>query len=212
MILRKNSPTRLKNKQVPRQVLLAIALAGSGCAALFGWDIHAPGILSEKFVHDVAPLQQRIALYLDPSASNYISQNRGSRTADPQTYHVGESFAPMLVEAFQKGFGEFIFLEVEPNPDVMKQYGIPYLAAVRVKEFSNRVTWKGQALALVTETTVLDPSLQLVARFESEGVSDSQKVFAKKGGPEVNLNAALENNAAAIVHYLQDSLGRGEWR
>ena len=202
----------MKSKQVSRGIILALALAGSGCAALFGWDIHAPGILSEKFVRDVAPSHQRIALYLDPAVSTYISQNRGSRTADPQTYHVGESFAPMLVEAFQNGFDEFIFLEVEPNPDVMKQYGIPYLAAVRVKEFSNRVTWKGQALALVTETTVLDPSLQLVARFESEGVSDSQKVFAKKGGPEVNLNAALENNAAAIVHYLQDSLGRGEWR
>ena len=94
---------------------------------------------------------------------------------------------------------------------LVQQYGIQYLAVVRIKDFGNHVTWKGQAVALTTEIVILDQNLKAIERFESTGSSDAQKVFAKKGGPEVNLNAALENNILAIVQYLQDSIARGAW-
>lgn len=176
----------------------------SGCARLFGWDIHAPGILSTRFAQTIQPVPERIALYLPPELLSYESKDRGSRTADPQTYHIGEALAPMMVEAFQTGFDEFIFLETGPTREILKRYGIPRTAVVRVKEFKNRVTLKGQIVTLVTETVVLDPELRPLAQFESKGTSDAQKVFAKKGGPEVNLNAALENNVRAIVQHIQD--------
>ncbi|MBI3307588.1 MAG: hypothetical protein HYZ84_07280 [Candidatus Omnitrophica bacterium] len=182
-----------------------------GCAALFGWDIHAPGILSTDFALQVKPIHERIALYLEPSVFSYQSKNRGGKLADPQTYHVGESFAPMLVEAFQNGFDEFIFLETEPTPEILKQYGIPYLAVVHVEDFGNKVTMKGQAVSLSTQTVVFDSEMTELKRFHSEGTSDAKKIFAKKGGPEVNLNAALENNAKLIVQYLQDSILAGNW-
>lgn len=185
-------------------LLLAMIFLQTGCATLFGWDIHAPGILSERFSEVVRPFPERIALYLAPELLEYQSKDRGSWTADPQIYHVGEALGPMLVEGFQNGFEEFIFLETEPTPQVLKRYGIPRLAVIRIKEFKNRVTWRGQALTLVTETVVLDPDLHLVARFEATGSSDSQKVFAKKGGPEVNLNAAIENNVLALIQSLQE--------
>jgi len=174
-----------------------------GCARLFGWDIHAPGILSNNFSQTVQPIPERIALYLPPELLKYESRDRGSRTADPQTYHIGEALGPMLVEAFQEGFEEFIFLETEPTREVLKRYGIPWVAVVRVKEFRNRVSWRGQAIALATETVVLDSDLHLFTRFESQGSSESEKVFAKKGGPEVNLNAAIESNVLAIIQNLQ---------
>ena len=185
-------------------LFLTLALVPIGCARLFGWDIHAPGILSRRFAETVQTVPERIALYLPPELLNYESKDRGSRTADPQTYHVGEALAPMLVEAFQEGFQEFIFLETEPTREILKRYGISRVALVRVKDFRNHVTWHGQALGLMTETVVLDSNLHLVSRFESSGSSDSQKVFSKKGGPEVNLNAAIESNVLAIVQHLQD--------
>lgn len=110
----------------------------------------------------------------------------------------------MLVEGFQTAFEEFIFLETEPTSALLTQYGISRLAVVRIKDFKNRVTWRGQAVTLVTETAVFDPDLTLLTRFESRGTSDSKKVFAKKGGPELNLNAALENNVLATVQSLQE--------
>lgn len=189
-------------KVVILTVVLILSLVG--CARLFGWEIHAPGILSRHFAETVRPVPERIALYLPPELLNYESKDRGSRTADPQTYHIGEALGPMLVEAFQASFNEFIFLEVEPTPEILKRYGIPRAAVVRVKEFKNQVTWKGQIVSLATETAVLDPELKPLAQFESEGTSDAQKVFAKKGGPEVNLNAAIENNVRAIVQHIQD--------
>ena len=192
--------------------LIGFSLFLAGCAALFGWNIHAPGILSAQFSQDVHPVKERMALYFDESVLNFESKNRGGKTADPQTYYVGESFSPMLVEAFQQGFEEFIFLETQPTPEIMKQYAIPHVAVIRIKNFSNDVTWKGQAVSLVTETMVLDSELNPLGRFEARGTSDAQKVFAKKGGPEVNLNAALENNALAIVQYLQDGLASGNWK
>ncbi|MBI3313242.1 MAG: hypothetical protein HYZ83_03325 [Candidatus Omnitrophica bacterium] len=195
-----------------KRYLVPFVIFLTGCATLFGWDIHAPGILSKDFSRQIQPLDQRIALYPEPSVYNYQSKERGGRLADPQTYHVGESFAPMLVEAFQSGFDEFVFLETEPTPEILKQYGIPYLAVVRVKDFGNRVTLKGQALAIETETVVFDSDLKEINRFHSTGSSDAKKVFSKKGGPEVNLNAALENNARAIVQYLQDSITTGNWK
>lgn len=184
--------------------LLLTALFQAGCARLFGWDIHAPGVLSQNFYQTLRPVPERIALYLEPGLLDYESKDRGSRTADPQTYHLGEAFVPMLLEAFQAGFEEFIFLETEPTPPVLKRYGIPRVAVVRIKDFKNRVSWRGQALALVTETVVRDPELHLLQRFQSRGVSDAKKVFARKGGPEVNLNAAIENNVLAIIRNLQD--------
>ena len=81
-----------------------------------------------------------------------------------------------------------------------------HLVSVRIKDFGNRVTWKGQAVALTTETVILDQNLKAIERFESTGSSDAQKVFAKKGGPQVNLNAAIENNVLATVQSIQDFL------
>lgn len=182
-----------------------------GCARLFGWDIHAPGLLSQNFSRQVQPTPVRIALYFPPELLNYQSKDRGGKTADPQTYHVGEALSPMLIEGFQNAFAEFIFLEIEPTAEVMKQYAIPYIVAVQIKYFDNNVTWRGQAITLVTEALVLDSNLNIVGRFEARGTSDAQKVFSKKGGPQVNLNAAIENNVLAIVQYLQDSIRNKAW-
>lgn len=181
----------------------------TGCAALFGWDIHAPGILSPQFAREIVEVDKRVALYLPPQLTSYRSTDKGGRFADPQTYHVGEAYTPMLIEGFQSAFREFVFVETEPTPELMKQYGIHYLVVVGIKSFGNRVTLKGQALGLNTETVVYDPNLNPVLYFESTGSSDQQKVFAKKGGPEVNLNAALERNIIALLQYLQDSMTAG---
>lgn len=183
--------------------LLAAAFFQGGCARLFGWDIHAPGLLSSQFAQTIQPQEERIALYLEPGLLSYESKDRGGRTADPQTYHIGEALGPMLVEAFQASFQEFIFLETEPTPRILKRYGIPRVAVVRVKAFQNRVTWRGQEVALETETAVFDSDLHSLGRFEARGTSGAQGVFAKRGGPEVNLNAAIEANVLAIVQNLQ---------
>ena len=87
--------------------LIIFVLFQAGCASIFGWDIHAPGILSESFYQSVKPLPNRIGLYLDPSLLTYQSKDRGGRTADPQIYHVGEAYGPMLLEGFQTAFEEF---------------------------------------------------------------------------------------------------------
>lgn len=196
----------------PVFLIVVAALISSGCAALFGWDIHAPGILSARFLDEIQPVNQRIALYFEPELASFISTDKGGRFADPQTYHVGEALTPMLVEGFQQGFHEFILMETRPTPEIMRQYAIPHLAVVRVNDFGNRVTLKGQAIALITETAVLDQELNLLGKFESTGVSDAQKIFAKKGGPQVNLNAAIENNVKAIIEHIQDSLQTNAWQ
>lgn len=185
-------------------IILWAAFCLSGCARLFGWDIHAPGILSSNFAQLVQPIDERFALYIPPELLQFESKDRGSWSADPQTYHIGEALGPLLVEGFQGGFSEFILLETEPNAALLKRYGINRLAVVRIKDFKNRVTWRGQGLGLVTETAVFDSDMNKLAQFESSGSSESEKIFAKKGGPEVNLNAALENNVRAIVQHIQD--------
>jgi len=187
--------------------LIFVCFLSAGCARLFGWEIHAPGLLSQNYYDLVDASPHRLALYLPDEVMTYESENRGGRFADPQTYHIGESFTPILIEAFQHGFDEFIFIEAEPTPAIMRRYGIPYLAVVQIKEFGNRVTLKGQAVGLRSEVLIFNPDLDIVARFEVDGSSDAQKVFAKKGGPEVNLNAALENNARVTVESLQDWVG-----
>lgn len=188
------------------RLLLPVLLLMAGCATLFGWDIHAPGILSENFNHTIQPMPQRMALYVDPELTRFVSKDKGSAMSDPQTYHVGEAFHPMLIEGFQQGFEEFIMLEVEPTRDVLKQYAIPYVAAVRMKGFDNR---KGkplnrQVITVATETLIYDSDLKVLAKFDSSGSSDSRKVFAKRGGPEVNLNAAIENDILSTVQFIQD--------
>jgi hypothetical protein len=184
----------------------------SGCATLFGWDIHAPALLSQRFYERVEPATQRLALYLDPSLLTLVSQNKGGRFADPQTYHIGEAYVPIVIEGFQRGFDEFVLIEEEPTQQVLTQYAIPYLVYVRPKGFENDVSLKGQIVAFVTETLVFDKDLALLDRFLTSGKSDSKKVFAKKGGPQVNFNAALENNVESIVLYIQDAIRTQRWQ
>ena len=203
---------RFRHFFLPFPPLLILFFLHFSCARLFGWNIHAPGLLSENFVRQIEPVPARMALYLEPGLSQYRSTNKGSWSADPQTYFIGESLSPMLLEAFQEGFEEFIFLEVEPDAKILKHYGIPYLAMVRIKDFQNLVTWKGQAVSLITETAVFDSELRLLATFEATGTSDAKGVFAKKGGPETNLSAALENNVQGIIQFLQDSILTGSWK
>jgi len=196
----------------PSRIHLAFFLVFSfflaGCAALFGWKIHAPGVLSKDFEGTVTPKPYRIALYVPPESLSFQSKDKGGKTADPQTYFIGESFGPMAVEAFQSGFEEFIFMEVPPTPEILKHYGISYLVVTGIVDFHNKVTWKTQTLQLITQTVLLDPELHFLARFESAGQSKAQNVFGTRGGPEVNLNAAIENNVVSLVQYLQDYLAR----
>jgi hypothetical protein len=196
--------------QVVACVICALTL--SGCATLFGWDIHAPALVSKRFYEHVHPVPQRLALYLDPSLFQLVSKNKGGRFTDPQTYHIGEAYIPIVIEGFQQGFSEFILIEEEPTRGVLSQYAIPYLIYVRPKVFENDVSLKGQVLAFETEALVFDTNLRLLDRFRTSGRSDSKKVFAKKGGPQVNLNAALENNVESMVLYLQDAIRTGRWQ
>lgn len=188
-------------------ISLMLIFGLTGCARLFGWDIHAPGLLSESFPVQPSPRKERAAFFFTPEILKYQSTDRGGRLADPQTYHVGEAFAPMLLEALQGEFEELILLEVEPTPDILKRYGIDYLFFVKIKDFRNQVTLRGQALALVTEIFVLDQELNVLTRYESRGVADARAVFKKKGGPEVNLNAAIERNLLAMIQYFRDWAG-----
>ncbi len=189
-----------------RYCFVFILLVFTGCARLFGWDIHAPGLLSNSFIQQVQTSPQRVALFVPPSFYSYTSTDKGSRWSDPQTYHVGEAMAPMILEAFQASFEEFVFMETIPREDILKRYMIPYLAVVQIKQFNNTMDMKGQKLSVITDILVFDQDLNPVTRFESVGVSDSKKVFAKKGGPEVNLNAAIEKNIFGMVTTLQDFL------
>ncbi|MBN1687536.1 MAG: hypothetical protein JW893_00390 [Candidatus Omnitrophica bacterium] len=186
--------------------ILLLSLCLAGCATLFGWDIHAPGMLSSDFSKQIQPVPVRLALYLPPEVSAYESQDKGGRLADPQTYHVGEAFSPMALEAFQEGFEEFILMETEPSAQILKQCGIPYLAVVAITDFGNKVTLKGQAIAIQTEVVLYNQDLYPVIHFQASGLSDAEKVFAKRGGPQVNLNAAIERCLLAIVQQLQDSV------
>ncbi len=191
--------------------VMILAFVCSGCATLFGWDIHAPAVLSQRFYERVQPAPQRIALYLDPSLPELISKNKGGRFADPQTYHIGEAYVPILIEGFQRGFGEFILIEDEPTQEMLVRYAIPYLIYIRPKAFENDVTMKGQTVSFETETLAFDTHLALLDRFRTSGKSDSKKVFAKRGGPQVNFNAALENNTESIVLYIQDAIRTQRW-
>ncbi len=177
----------------------------SGCA-IFHWDIHAPGILSNSFYQKVNSDNYRIALYLPDSLLHYESTDRGGKFADPQTYHVGEALAPMTVEAFQHAFSELVLLEASPTKEILQRYQISKLIVPEIKSFNNQVSIKGQGVQLQTFVIVYDSQLQFEVHYEASGTSEAQKVFSKKGGPEVNLNAAIENNLLATVQFLQDYL------
>jgi hypothetical protein len=189
---------------IHRVSLLVLIFAASGCARLFGWNIHAPGVLSRGFYRQVASQKNRVALYLEPALVSKVSHARGGKLADPTAYYLGEAFVPMLIEGFQGAFEEFVFLETPPSPEILQRYAIPYLVLVRLKDFGNRMTLKGQVLTLVTEAVILDERMNELERFESTGASDAKAVFKKRGGPEVNLNAALERNVLAVVQHVQD--------
>lgn len=180
----------------------------SGCARLFGWDIHAPGLLSARYFQQVQPAPYRVALYMPRDLLQYQVKDRGSKFADPQTFYIGEALAPMALEAFQQGFREFVLMEAEPDEDLMRRYEIDYLVALQPGEFKNLVTLKGQKVKVILAAEVYNRQMQPLGSFTAEGSSEAQKVFAKKGGPEINLNAAIENALSATVHYLQDSFRR----
>ncbi|HOW58930.1 MAG TPA: hypothetical protein PLO78_04290 [Candidatus Omnitrophota bacterium] len=197
-----------------RQSCVAVfaCLAFSGCATLFGWDIHAPAVLSQRFYTHVQTQNQRLAVYLDPSLPGLISKNKGGRFADPQTYHIGEAYIPILIEGFQQGFSEFILIENEPSQEILSRYAVPYLVYIRPRAFLNDVTLKGQALSFETETLVFDQNLNLMDRFQNTGSSDARRVFAKKGGPQINLNASLENNVETMILHIQDAIRSNRWQ
>ncbi len=178
----------------------------SGCAAIYGWNIHAPGILSAEFSQDILQSPHRVALYIPEGQKEFMSTDKGTRLSDPQTYYVGESFVPMLIESFQSGFTEFMLMEALPNLDIMRQYGVEILAVCEIKDFKNRKTMKSQGLDLYTETTLFDPNLKMVRRFEARGTSEAPGTFAKKGGLEVNLNAAIEGNLREVISQTQEAL------
>jgi hypothetical protein len=178
----------------------------AGCAAIYGWNIHAPGLLSSEFARDIPPVQKRVALYIPEGQKEFISKDKGTMWSDPQTYYIGEAFVPMLIEAFQSGFSEFILMEAVPNPDLMDRYQVDALVVSEIKGFKNRKTLPAQGLDLYTETTVFSRDLKLIRRFEARGTSEAKGTFAKKGGLEVNLNAAIEGNLRETVLQVQEAI------
>lgn len=176
------------------------------CVAIYGWNIHAPGLLSDEFARDIPQVSKRVALYIPEGQKEFISKDKGTRWSDPQTYYVGEAFVPMLIESFQSGFTEFVLMEALPNPDIMNQYAIDAVVVSEIRDFKNRKTLPAQGLDLYTETTVFNRDLKLIRRFEARGTSEAKGTFAKKGGLEVNLNAAIEGNLRETVLQVQEAL------
>lgn len=191
--------------QVVSRWSLVIGLL-SGCTAIYGWNIHAPGILSAEFAQDIPQVSKRVALYVPEGQKDYFSTDKGTRFSDPQKYFVGEAFVPMLIESFQSGFSEFILMEAVPTPDIMQQYAIDVLVVTEIKDFKNRKSLPAQGLDLYTETTVFNRDLKLIRRFETRGTSEARGTFAKKGGLEVNLNAAIEGNLREVVLQTQEAI------
>lgn len=178
----------------------------AGCTSIYGWNIHAPGILSAEFAQDIPQISKRVALYIPEGQKEFVSKDKGTRLSDPQAYYVGEAFVPMLIESFQSGFTEFVLMEALPTPDMLRQYGIEVLAVCEIKDFKNRKTMKSQGLDLYTETSLFNSDLKLVRRFEARGTSEAPGTFAKKGGLEVNLNAAIEGNLREVISQAQEYL------
>ena len=190
-----------------RRVLsLFFMLIAVGCTAIYGWNIHAPGILSNEFARDIPQTSHRVALYVPEGQKEFISKDKGTRFSDPQAYYVGEAFVPMLAEAFQSSFSEFVLMEALPTPAMMKQYGIETLVVSEIKDFKNRKTLSAQGLDLYTETSLFNSDLKMIRRFEARGTSEAPGTFAKKGGLEVNLNAAIEGNLREVIAQVQDAL------
>jgi len=154
-------------------VWVSLIFMFAGCATLFGWKIHAPGILSNKFYDEIEKTDGRIALYIPPHCAEFISTEKGGTLADPTTFFIGEAFAPMLLEAFQHSFSEFVFMEIDPNADVLKQYQIPFVIVVDIREFYNKMTLKGQAVSIISEVWILNGDLQIVRHLEVVGTSDA---------------------------------------
>ena len=184
--------------------LLACITLFSGCMTLFGWKIHAPGILSNAFFQSVEVQKTRLALYIPEDLHTKISTDKGTFFSDPQVYAIGEAFVPMLIEAFNYSFSEFILFEIPPTSTLLHTYGIHQLAIVEITGFRNRKSLKGQGLDLHTQTTLLDKNMQPLYQFKTRGTSEAPDVFAKKGGPEVNLNASIESALQSIVQTIQD--------
>ncbi len=178
----------------------------AGCTAIYGWNIHAPGLLSDEFARDIPQVSKRVALYIPEGQKEFISKDKGTFWSDPQTYYIGEAFVPMLIESFQSGFTEFVLMEALPNPDIMNQYAIDAVVVSEIKDFSNRKTLPAQGLDIYTDTTIFNRELKLIRRFETRGTSEAKGTFAKKGGLEVNLNAAIEGNLRETVLQVQDAL------
>ena len=195
----------LKPRSVPF-ILLGVLLLPFhfSCNTLYGWNIHAPGLMSEGFARDIPSIANRVGLFVPEELTTYVSKDKGTWLSDPQTYYIGEAFVPMLVEAFQQGFEEFVLFETVPTPAMMRRYGIEYLAVVQIEHFANRKHFRGQGLDLYTETTLFDPELNLMGRFQTHGASEAPQVFAKRGGVEVNLNHAIEANLRSVIQYAQD--------
>lgn len=187
-------------------ILLAVCCLSAGCAAIYGWNIHAPGLLSEEFARDIPQVPHRVALYIPEGQKEFISKDKGTRWSDPQTYYVGEAFVPMLIESFQSGFTEFVLMEAVPTPEIMRQYGVEALAVAEITGFKNRKTLPAQGLDVYTETAVFNRDLKLLRRFQARGTSEARGTFAKKGGLEVNLNAAIEGNLRETVLQVQDTV------
>ena len=197
-----------RSKQVFFLLGLWLLMLGSlfGCTAIYGWNIHAPGILSGEFARDIPQSPHRVALYVPEGQKEFVSKDKGTRLSDPQTYYVGEAFVPMLAEAFRSSFSEFVMMEAIPTPAIMKQYGIEMLAVSEIKDFKNRKTLSAQGLDLYTETSLFSPNLKMIRRFEARGTSEAPGTFSKKGGLEVNLNAAIEGNLREVIAQVQDAL------
>ncbi len=194
---------------MPRRSLFVWILLGvlsSGCAAIYGWNIHAPGLLSIEFARDLPQTKHRVALFIPEGQKEFISKDKGTRWSDPQTYYVGEAFVPMLIESCQSGFSEFILMEAVPTPDMMRQYGIEALVVTEIKDFKNRKAFSSQGLDIYTETSVFNSDLKMIRRFETRGTSEAPGTFAKKGGLEVNLNAAIEGALRETVAQIQEVL------
>lgn len=187
-------------------LLSAVCCLFLGCVAIYGWNIHAPGILSAEFAQDIPQISKRVALYVPEGQKDYFSTDKGTRFSDPQKYFIGEAFVPMLIESFQSGFSEFILMEAVPTPDIMQQYAIDVLVVSEIRDFKNRKSLPAQGLDLYTETMIFNRDLKLIRRFETRGTSEARGTFAKKGGLEVNLNAAIEGNLREVVLQTQDVL------
>lgn len=180
-----------------------LALVFSGLLLAGCHSIRPTALVTNTMISSAPKIETSTDLVIDSAYASFISKDRGSALADPQTYYIGPALAELTKTYFKKSFTAITILSTDPVSSKTSEY----IIHPKITGFENDVELSEQEIGITLEADVYDKNMKLIDRVKIHGRSRGKLgLFNPSETASHVVNLAIQNSLILLLKEIDKAI------